>query len=76
MLRVFGNPEHPLLEGASHARVFTHFGLTLDDLLVGLGCPELGAPPDGLFLLIGESAVEKLLEDPLGPLVVRWISCI
>ena len=54
----------------------THFGPTLDDLLVGEGCPELGAPPDGFFLLIGESAVEQLLEDPLGPLVIAGIGRI
>ena len=73
LLRVLRDPEHPLLEGTPHTRVSTDLGLAINDLLVGEGRAELGAPPDGLFLLIGETAIEQLLEDPLGPFVIAGI---
>ena len=46
---------------------------TINDFFIGERRAEFLAPPNGLFLLIGESALEQLKEDPLRPAVILRI---
>jgi hypothetical protein len=44
--------EHPLAQRPAHAGITADLGFTVDDLFVGERGAELGAPPNGLFLLV------------------------
>ena len=72
-LGVGGDPQYPLAQGPANAVEAAHFGLAVDDLLVGERGTQFRAPPDRLLLLVGQAALEELLEDPLGPPVVAGI---
>ena len=73
---VFRDAQHPLAERTADAGEVAHLRIAVDDFLVGQGGAQLRAPPDGLFLLISQPAVEELLEDPLGPLVITGVGGI
>ena len=72
--RVLGDREEPLLE-----KPLVHIGLrmplakTIDHLLVGQHGLALRTPVHGSRLPHGQPGLEQLEENPLGPLVVRWI---
>ena len=69
-VRVGRDPQHPLLEGAAHARVVPALTAPVDHLLVGEDRLELLAPPDGDLGLVDEATVVEPGEDPLRPAVV------
>ena len=72
--RVLGDREEPLLEKPLvHISVRMPLAKTIDHLLVGQHGLALRTPVHGSRLLHGEPGLEQLEENPLGPLVVRWI---
>ncbi len=69
-LGVIRDLEEPLLEIALDDNRSAAFAGTIDDLFVGEDRLILGAPIDRCLLLVGESLLEQLEEQPLVPLVV------
>ena len=73
LLRVVGDAQKPLLEDPLLDPTLTALAVTVDDLLVGEDGETRGTPVDRALAVLGETGVEKLAEDPLGPPVVPGI---
>src|SRR2546422_7810329 len=72
-LGVVGYPEEPLVQESLLDGRVAALAPPVDDLLVGEHGLVLGTPIHRRPLLVGETRLEELQKEPLGPLVVRWI---
>src|SRR3954452_19339682 len=73
LARVVGDAEEPLLEKSLLDREATALAMPGDDLLVCEHGLVVGAPVHRPGLLVRQTALEQLEEDPLRPLVVRGV---
>ena len=70
LVGVGGDLEHPLALHAVHDLAAAALAHAVDHFLVGQHALAAGAPVDVHFLLVGQTVLVQLQEDPLGPLVV------
>ena len=70
---VLGDGKEPLLHHHLDDGLLVALVLAVDDLLVGEDGLERGRPVDHRLARVGDVVLEHLLEEPLGPLVVRRV---
>ena len=69
-LGVLGDGQHPLALGLAHDLGTAALAYAANDFLVCQHALTGGAPVDGHLLLVCQTVLEQLEEDPLGPLIV------
>ena len=74
LVGIGGDLQHPLALHAVDDLAAAALAHAVDDFLVGQHALAAGAPVDVHFLLVGQTVLVQLQEDPLGPLVVFGVS--
>jgi len=70
LIGISGDLEHPLALDAVHHLAAAALAHAVDNFLVGQHALAAGTPVDVHFLLVSQTVLVQLQEDPLGPLVV------
>ena len=70
LIRIFGDPEEPLLQFLADNLILTAFAFAVPHLLVGKHGLTARAPIHRSTLFIGEARLTKLEKQPLGPFAV------
>ena len=73
LIGISGDLEHPLALDAVHHLAAAALAHAVDNFLVGQHALAAGAPVDVHFLLVSQTVLVQLQEDPLGPLVVLGV---
>ena len=76
LIGISGDLEHPLALDAVNDLAAAALAHAVDNFLVGQHALAAGAPVDVHFLLVSQTMLIQLQEDPLGPLVVLGVGGI